>query len=66
MTKIFRVLMVLAILAVAVGFYRGWFSLSTPAADTGSNKVNVELTVDPDKVKSDVKSVKELTGEQAK
>lgn len=58
--------MVVAILVICVGFYRGWFAFSTPAAGTGSNKVNVELTVDPDKVKSDVEMVKELTGEQAK
>ena len=65
-----RVLVVLALCVVGFGFYRGWFALSSPSSGTGSNQVNVNLTVDPDKVKADAESVKqkttELTGQATK
>jgi len=64
------VLLVLLVCVVALGFYRGWFSLSSPGADKGSNKVNVNLTVDPDKMHEDAEAVKkktkELTGTSTK
>ena len=63
MKKRGAVLTVLAIVIVALGFYRGWFALSRPASDAGSNKVKVSLTVDPDKVKQDAETVKEKTTE---
>ena len=63
MMKRGAVLTVLAIVIVALGFYRGWFALSSPASDAGSNKVKVSLTVDPDKVKQDAETVKEKTTE---
>jgi hypothetical protein len=66
MKKIRSVLVVLAILAVGLGFYRGWFALSSPAPEAGSSKVNVNLATDPDKMKQDVQTAKdkatELTG----
>ncbi len=53
-----RNLLVVCVLLIAVvagvGFYRGWFVM-TNERQPGSNKVDVNLTVDPDKVKSDVK-----------
>jgi hypothetical protein len=52
------VLFVLLLCVVAVGFYRGWFTLSSPSPDTGSNKVNVNLTVDQGKMQEDAESVK--------
>jgi hypothetical protein len=55
------VLFVLAILTVGLGFYRGWFAVSRSGPGLGSNKVNVNLTVDPDKMKSDTTMVKERT-----
>lgn len=42
----------IAILAIGVGFYRGWFVLTTER-HSGSNKVDVNLTVDPDQVQAD-------------
>ena len=57
------VLLVLLVCVVALGFYRGWFSLSSPGADKGSNKVNLNLTVDPDKVKEDAAAVKKKAKE---
>lgn len=58
MKKLLVVLVVLAILVIGVGFYRGWFTLSSPDAEKGSNKVNINLTVDPDKAKEDAETVK--------
>ncbi len=66
MKKLSAVLIVIAILVVGLGFYRGWFAVSRPAADAGSNKVNINLAADPDKMKQDAKIVTdkatELTG----
>lgn len=58
MIRLLGVLAVLAICIIGIGFYRDWFVLSGKKADVG-NKVKVGLTVDPDKAKEDVKSVKE-------
>ena len=50
-------LIAITILVVGLGFYRGWFALSRPAADAGSNTVNINLAADPDKMKQDAKMV---------
>jgi hypothetical protein len=66
MKTLTAVLIAIAILVVGLGFYRGWFALSRPAPDAGSNKVNINLATDPDKMKQDVEMVRdkatELTG----
>jgi hypothetical protein len=66
MRRLGAVLIVLAILVVGLGFYRGWFALSRPAPEAGSNKVNINLATDPDKMKQDAEMVTdkatELTG----
>ena len=66
MKKLFAVFTVLAILVVGLGFYRGWFALSRPASDAGSNTVNINLATDTDKMKQDAEMVTdkatELTG----
>jgi hypothetical protein len=61
--KLFTVVIVLALLVIGVGFYRGWFALSSSSADQGSNKVNVNLTVDRDKMQEDAKAVQNKTAE---
>ena len=66
--KRFRsLLIVLAIIAVSFGFYRGWFTVSG-GREAVSRKVDVNLTVDTDKVKADAETVKdkatELTGQK--
>jgi hypothetical protein len=63
MKRLFAVVIVLAILVVGVGFYRGWFTLSHPEAEKGSNKVNVNLTVDEGKMHEDAAAVKKKTTE---
>jgi len=55
MKRLILVVMVLLVCVVGFGFYRGWFSLSSSHAGTGSDKVNISLTVDPDKMKADTK-----------
>ena len=64
--SIISVLFVLILCVGAVGFYRGWFTVSSGSPAGGSNKVNVNLTLDKDKVQEDVELVKnkatELTG----
>lgn len=66
MKTLSAVLIAIAILVVGLGFYRGWFAFSRPTPDAGSNKVNINLATDPDKMKQDAQAVKkkaaELTG----
>ena len=57
-----KVLFVLLLVLVGVGFYRGWLALSSHGRDE-SNKVGVNLTVDPDKAKEDAEKVKDKTKE---
>jgi hypothetical protein len=67
MKKVLLAALIVFTLLVGVGFYRGWFALSGSNADKGSSKVNVNLTVDGDKIEEDAKTVKdkavELTGQ---
>jgi cell division protein FtsX len=58
-----KVLVVLVLCVVGVGFYRGWFAMSSPTRDTESNKVNINLSMDGDKVKEDAETVKEKATE---
>jgi len=60
--NMFAVLIVLVLLVVGLGFYRGWFALSSPA-DKGSNKVNVNLTMDGNKMQEDAQAVQNKTAE---
>lgn len=57
--KIKRVVLVLAICLVAIGFYRGWFTFSSRGVEAGSSKVDLQLTVDTDKVKDDADRVRD-------
>jgi major membrane immunogen (membrane-anchored lipoprotein) len=66
MKKLSLVLVVLAILVVGIGFYRGWFALSSQSQDAESNKTDINVTVDRGKVKEDVQEVKDKTTELAK
>ncbi len=67
MNRLFGTLFVLLICVAGVGFYRGWFSVSTHGTDAENHNVDVSLSVDTDKVKADAETVKEkaveLTGE---
>jgi hypothetical protein len=54
-----RALIVLAIVLVAAGFIRGWFALSGPQREPESKKVDVNLTVDPEKIQEDAAQLQE-------
>lgn len=58
MKRWFAVVIVLVFLVVGLGFYRGWFVLSSPDADKESNKVNVNLSLDKGKIQEDAELVK--------
>jgi hypothetical protein len=64
--SVISLLLVLLVGVAAVGFYRGWFTLSSRSPDAGSNNVNINLKVDRDKMQEDAEAVKnkatELTG----
>jgi hypothetical protein len=49
---------------VGVGLCLGWFSLSTPNPEPDGNKVNINVSVDRAKMKSDVKKAKEKVKEE--
>jgi len=63
MKRLLTLLFVFAVILIGVGFYRGWFTLSRPEVDKGSNKVELNLTVDQEKMKEDVNSVKDKAHE---
>ena len=68
MKRLRSFLIVLVIIGVGLGFYRGWFVVSG-GREAVTHKVDVNLTVDTDKVKEDVESVKDKAtdfGHQAK
>lgn len=67
MNRLFVFLIVVVICVAGIGFYRSWFTVSSPNSNSESHKVDINLTVDPDKVKADAEIVKdkaaELTGQ---
>jgi hypothetical protein len=63
MKKFLAVLVVLAIAVVAVGFWRGWFTLET---NKEGDKTHVDLTVNKDKFKKDKETLKEQAAAKSK
>ena len=61
--RVLRVLLFLALLVAVVGFFRGWFSFSSQGPDASTQKVDINLTVDPQKMKDDADKVREKTNE---
>ena len=59
MRSLIKLLVVLVLCLVGIGFYLGWFNVSRPNPGTEGSKVNVNVTVDKDKMKSDVKKAEE-------
>lgn len=56
MKRFWLVITVLAIIVVALGFYRGWFTL-TGGREAESHNIDVKLSVDTDKVKHDAGAI---------
>jgi hypothetical protein len=67
MFRLVRWLSMLLFCLAGIGFCLGWFTLSSsPNPDTDSNKVNVDISVDKAKLKSDVKKAREKIKEEVK
>ena len=63
--RAFLIVVVLLVVGIAgLGFYRGWFQLSSDT-DHADHKVNTTFTVDEDKIREDKEKVQGL-GHQAK
>jgi hypothetical protein len=63
---LFAGLVVIVLVVAALGFYQGWFKLST---NNTENKSNVTLSVDKDKLRADEEKVKDKVrdlGQKAK
>ena len=54
MKGMFIGLVVVAAVVIGVGFYRGWWNLTSDSTDT---KVHLNVTVDKDKIQEDKKNV---------
>ncbi len=53
----------LVLILVVAGFVRGWFLLTGTEKVPESNKVDVNIRVDPDKIKEDAEELKEEVDE---
>ena len=58
MKKIIQLIIVLSIVVIGVGFYRGWFTV-TRDHEAADHRIDVNLSVDTDKVQHDAETVKE-------
>ena len=56
MGRLLGFLVVLVAVVVVLGFYRGWFELSTAGTE---RKTNVTISVDKDKIRDDKEKAKE-------
>jgi plastocyanin domain-containing protein len=57
---------VLVICFIGIGFYLGWFSLSSPNSEPESNKASINVSVDKGKMKSDIKKAEGKVKEEIK
>jgi len=60
MNRLFAVLLLLVVAVVGLGFYLGWFRVST---DSEGQKTNIKITVDKDKIRKDEEKAKEKVQE---
>jgi hypothetical protein len=66
MRLLIKLFAVLVICFVVVGFCLGWFSLSKSNPEPEANKVNINVSVDKAKMKSDVKKAREKVKEEVR
>ena len=62
MRKFLGTVMILVLLIAGVGFYRGWFDVTT---DDEPGVTNVELTIDKEKISQDAEAAKAKARELA-
>lgn len=60
MSRFFSFVLLLVVLTVCVGFFRGWFSVSSKK-EPFSEKLDVHFQVDQGKIKEDASAVEEKT-----
>lgn len=60
MSRFFTFLFVLIVLTVCVGFFRGWFTMTT-GKEPLSEKIDVHFQVDKNKMQQDANTVEEKT-----
>ncbi len=58
MKRLLVIMAILVVVSVSLGFYRGWFTMSTDT-ELDNNKVKVNLTVDPDKAREDAEELRD-------
>ena len=58
--------LILLVIVVGVGFWQGWFTLSTGSTDDGDGQTDVTLTVDKDKIERDTGAALEATRREAR
>lgn len=59
MKKSHLILLLVIVAGAVTAFARGWVTVSGPTREDHSRKVDVDITVDPDKAKQDAESVKD-------
>jgi hypothetical protein len=62
MRKFLGTLVILGMIVAGVGFYRGWFGVST---NDQPDVTNVEVTIDKERIKQDVEAATEKARELA-
>jgi hypothetical protein len=67
--KIGAWILLLLVIIASIGFYRGWFTLSTQNDGNRDGNIEVKLNVNRDKMDADAKAgqnkVQELTGQNS-
>jgi hypothetical protein len=66
MRSFVRLLIVLVVILIGVGLFRGWFGFSRSAPDQEGSKVEVKMSVDKGKIKSDVGKAEEKVKEEVR
>jgi hypothetical protein len=61
-----RWLLLLLFCLGGIGLYRGWFSFTKTSNENDTDKINVGISVDKNKIKADAKNVKEKVKEEIK
>ena len=64
MFGLLRLAMTLLICILAIGFYLGWFSFSPAPSDPQSNKVNINVSVDKNKVRTDLQKAEQTLNQR--
>lgn len=62
MKSIFTILLLLVVVVLGVGFYRGWFSVTNPPS-LQDNKANINFELDGNKMNDDAATIKRKAGE---